>query len=86
MELDELNGDTKWKDAADTEMKVMEEYNVFKDLGHKSKASAPRGSKFIRLIMQWDVKQDGRHKMRLCADGSKTPVPLESIYQGMVSL
>ena len=86
MDLDKINGNTKWKDAADTEMKVMSDYNVFTDLGHKRHVSAPRGSKYIRLIMQWDVKHDGRHKMRLCVDGSRTPVPLESVYQGMVSL
>ena len=32
------------------------------------------------------VKNNGRHKARLVADGSLTPKPVENIYSGVVSL
>ena len=35
MELDRINCNSKWKDAADAELKAMEDYKVFHDLGHK---------------------------------------------------
>ena len=34
----------------------------------------------------FDVKFDGRHKVRLVADGHITPEPVEDKYTGVVSL
>jgi hypothetical protein len=34
----------------------------------------------------FDVKHDGRHKVRLVADGNLPDLPLELVYSGVVSL
>ena len=36
--------------------------------------------------MVYDIKHDGRHKVRLVADEHRTDIPLTSIYFGVVSL
>jgi hypothetical protein len=36
--------------------------------------------------MVYAVKHDGCHKARLVAGGHLTPVPLDSVYSGVVSL
>ena len=86
LRLDELNKNTKWQDAIDTELKQIDDYDTFKDLGHKSKAKPPPGFKKIRVHLVFDVKHDGRHKGRLVADGHLTDIPIESVYSGVVSL
>ena len=86
MTLDARNKNTKWKEAADLEIKQIQEYKVFADHGHHTKASAPIGHKKIRVHFVFDVKHDGRHKGRLVADGHLTDIPLESVYSGVVSL
>ena len=83
-ELDKRNNNTKWKDAHDLEMGVMEEYKVFKDYG--TNIDPPEGYKKIRVRMIYDVKHDGRHKARLVAGGHLTNIPEESVYSGVVSL
>ena len=83
-QLDKQNGNTKWSDAHDTEMGVMDDYKVFKDHGTGSKP--PEGYKVIKVRMIYDVKHDGRHKARLVAGGHLTDIPLESVYSGVVSL
>ena len=84
--LDERNGNTRWQDAIDLETDQIDDYETFKDLGHKDKVSSPSGYKKIRVHFVFDVKHDGRHKARLVADGHLTDVPLESVYSGVVSL
>jgi hypothetical protein len=32
------------------------------------------------------VKHNGRHKVRLCANGNLTEVPIDSVYSGVISL
>jgi Reverse transcriptase (RNA-dependent DNA polymerase) len=86
MALDSKNKNTKWKDAADLELKQIFEYKTFVDCGHHTKANAPSGYKKIRVHFVFDVKHDGRHKGRLVADGHLTDIPLESVYSGVVSL
>ena len=86
LRLDELNKNSKWHDSVDTELDQIDEYDTFKDLGHKSKAKPPPGHKKIRVHLVFDIKHDGRHKARLVADGHLTDVPLESVYSGVVSL
>ena len=68
----------------DLELAQLNEYNTFKDLGHK--ASAPQGYKKIRTHLVFNCKHDGRHKARMVADGHLTAVPIDSVYSGVVSL
>jgi hypothetical protein len=84
--LDERNGNTRWQDAVRLEREQIDEYETFKDLGHKSVTKAPEGYKKIRVHLVFDVKHDGRHKGRLVADGHLTDIPVESVYSGVVSL
>jgi Reverse transcriptase (RNA-dependent DNA polymerase) len=48
--------------------------------------SNPSWNKKIRVHLNFDVKHDGRHKVRLVADGHLTDIRLESVYSGVVSL
>jgi len=84
VEFDHKNGNNKWKEAIKLELDSLNVYNVFKDLGYK--APVPDGYKRIRVHLVFDVKNDGRHKARLVADGHLTDLPLESVYSGVVSL
>ena len=86
MRLDKLNGNNKWKEATDLELKQIDDYTTFKDLGHKSVAKVPRDHKRIAVHIVYDVKHDGRYKARLVADGHLTDAPLESVYSGVVSI
>ena len=84
MELDKANGNELWKNAEKLELAQIDDYEVFEDLGRGAKA--PEGYRKIGVHFVYDCKQDGRRKARLVADGHKTPVPLESVYSGVVSL
>jgi hypothetical protein len=57
MELDIVNGNTKWQDAEATEMSQLLEYNTFIEKGVGG--IAPSGYKKIRCHMIYDVKHDG---------------------------
>ena len=84
MELDRINGNTKWYDAEQLETSQLLEYSTFIDKGKG--AQAPMGYQKIKVRMIYDVKHDGRHKARMVAGGHLTPEPLDSIYSGVVSL
>jgi len=84
--LDERNGNRLWQESTEVELHQIDEYEAFRDLGHKSNAKAPAGSKLIRVHLVFAVKHDGRHKARLVADGHLTDIPLDSVYSGVVSL
>ena len=86
MDLDRRNGNTKYADAIATELKQIDEYQTFQDLGPATKTRPPEGYKRIRVHLVFDIKHDGRHKARLVADGHRTDVPLESVYSGVVTL
>jgi hypothetical protein len=86
LRLDQRNGNTLWADAATLELTQIDEYDTFIDKGHHSKVRTPQGYKKIRVHLIFDVKHDGRHKVRLVADGHLTDIPLESVYSGVVSL
>ncbi len=57
--FDENEGDTQWKEASDTEIGKIHEYNVFKDWGERP---PPEGYKRITVHMIFDVKYDGRRR------------------------
>ena len=73
-------------------MESMSEYKVFKKWDkaifdkHQKVKNPPKGYHRIKVHLVFAVKFDGRHKARLVADGHLTPVPIENIYSGVVSL
>jgi hypothetical protein len=86
LKLDELNQNTKWKDATVTEMSQLKEYECFIDAGIYGQDKPPDGHKMIRAHLVFDVKHDGRHKAHYIADGHLTNIPNVSVYSGVVSL
>ena len=93
LEFDKENNNTKWADATRDEMDCIKEQQVFTkepkakwDPQHKKILNAPPNHQKIRVNLIFAVKYNGRHKARLVADGSLTPVPAENIYSGVVSL
>jgi hypothetical protein len=86
MRLDKNNGNKKWHEAISLELKQINEYDTFDDIGYKDQIAAPQDYKKIRVHMVFDVKRDGRYKARLVADGHLTDAPLESVYSGVVSI
>ena len=76
-----MNSNTKWQDANQLELKVMDDYEVFIDNGF----TIPEGYKCIPVNIIFDVKHDRRHKARLVAGGHLTDTPMESVYSGVVS-
>ena len=92
MQFDSENKNSKWYDAIKLEMESMAEYKVFKKWDkaildkHKKVKNPPKGYQRIKVHLVFAVKFDGRHKVRLVADGHLTPEPIENIYSGVVSL
>jgi hypothetical protein len=84
--LDSQNGNTKWQDAAKLEFDQLDEYSTFEDYGDSNTSAPPVGYKKIRVHLVFDVKHDGRHKVRCVADGHLMEIPLDSVYSGVVSL
>jgi Reverse transcriptase (RNA-dependent DNA polymerase) len=86
MQIDQRNGNNLWGDAITLELAQIGDYDTFIDKGHRIKANAPSVYKKIRVHLVFDVKHDGRHKVRLVADGHLTQIPVDSVYSGVVSL
>jgi Reverse transcriptase (RNA-dependent DNA polymerase) len=84
LRFDARNGNHLWDDATALELKQLNEYDTFVDLGPGQ--PIPSGYKRIHTHLIYAVKHDGRHKARMVADGHLTDVPLESVYSGVVSL
>ena len=57
MKFDKENGNTKWTDAEELEIKQLHDYSTFQDTGKGKKA--PSGYKMIRCHMVYDMKHDG---------------------------
>lgn len=83
MEIDKEAGNTKWRDSEKIEIAQLDEYNVFDNRG---RGDPPEGYQRIRAHIVYDIKHDGRHKSRFVGRGDLTPVPVESVYSGVVSL
>ena len=84
MDIDEKNGNTKWRDAELEEIKCVDNFEVFVDKGKGG--SAGPGYKKITVHMVYAVKHDGRHRARLVAGGHLTDTPIDSVYSSVVSL
>jgi hypothetical protein len=65
-------------------MVQLDDYDCFHDQGKG--VEIPKGFKKIRVHLIYDVKDDGRHKARLVADGHLTNIPVDSVYSGVVTL
>jgi Reverse transcriptase (RNA-dependent DNA polymerase) len=88
-DLDEENGNTKWTDANKAELNLLDQFEAFEDCGEytqeKAKALFYQGYQFIKLIMVYDVKHDGRYRARLVAAGNVTRPGCDA-YSSVVSL
>jgi len=74
--LDNKNNNTKWQDVTKLEMKRLDDYQIFNDLGVQ--AEVPERFKKTRVHLILDVKHDGRHKARLVDYGHLTDIPVDS--------
>jgi hypothetical protein len=59
MQFDLKNGNTLWREATNLEMMQLNEYDTFRDLGHKDTAPPPTGYKKIHTLLVYDCKHDG---------------------------
>jgi hypothetical protein len=82
--LNKLHGNDKWKTATKLEMDQLHDYDTFHDKG----VGTTPGEEFkkIRVHLVFTVKHNDRHKLRLCANGNLTEIPINSVYSGVVSL
>jgi hypothetical protein len=65
-------------------MVELDNCNCFHDQGKG--VDIPKGFKKIRVHLIYDVKHDGRHKVRLVAYRCLTNIPVDSVYSGVVTL
>ena len=86
LELDKINGNSRWYDATKKELDQINEYQVFIDYGidkydPKSKriTTAPQGHQKIKVHLVFACKHDEHHKARLEAGGHLSPDPIDSI-------
>ena len=82
--IDRENGDTKWADAIEKELKQIDDYNTFRVVGDSEAIDSTY--KQIPYHMIYDVKFDLRRKARLVAGGNHTEPPKEDIYSGVVGM
>jgi hypothetical protein len=72
-DLDGENGNTKWADANRAELDLLDEFEAFEDCGEfteeKARELIEKGYQYIKLMMVYDVKHDGRYRARLVAAG-----------------
>ena len=72
LELDKINGNSRWYDATKKELDQINEYQVFLehgiakyDLKSKRITNAPQGYQKIKVHVVFACKHDGHHKTRL---------------------
>ena len=81
--LDKANGNNIWKEATETELKQINEYETFRLPTEDDDISEYQ---MIPYHMIYDVKFDGRRKARLVAGGNWTVTPKEDIYSGVIGM
>jgi hypothetical protein len=88
-ELDRENGNNKWQEANQAELDLLDEFNAFDDMGEftteKANELIEKGYQYIKLMMVYDVKHDGRYRARLVAAGNMTKPGCDA-YSSVVSL
>ena len=92
LDLDKINGNSRWYDATKKELDQINKYQVFMTMGEPSMipnekriTSAPQGNQKIKVHLVFACNHDGHHKARLVAGGHLTPDPIDSTYSGVVS-
>jgi len=85
LSLDATNGNNNWRQAMDTEIAQLFEYETFEDKG-KGPITLPAEFQRIRCHFVFAMKHDGRYKARLVAGGHMTSLTSESAYSSVVSL
>ena len=83
-EMDKQNGDNRWKEAIEKEMKGLHDHQTFKFLDPKT--NPPAGYQFAPLRMVFAVKPDGRRKARLVIGGHVVDSSEHSGYSSVVKL
>jgi len=84
MAIDPRNGNTKFADAENAEIFMIDDFATLEDLGFGGNPGPDY--KKIRVHVVYAVKHDGRHKARLVAGGHLTETPIDSVYSSVVSL
>ena len=83
--LDKMNGNTKWADSIEVELRALHEDNqCFKVLENKN--DLPKDYKYIPLIWVFAVKYDLRHRARCVAGGHVTEDLEYDVYSGVVDM
>ena len=82
--IDRENGDTKWSDAIEKELKQIDDYDTFRVV--EDSEPIDNAYKQIPYHMIYDVKFDLRRKARLVAGGNHTEPPKEDVYSGVVGM
>ena len=80
MQLDRLNGNNLWKEATETELKQINEYETFR---LPTEDDVLDEYHMIPYHMIYDVNFDGQRKARLVAAGNWTVTPKEDIHVSM---
>ena len=83
LEIDRTNANTCWRDAIDTELRQINQYETF-IAPHGN--IVPEGYQRIPYHIIFDVKFDLRRKARLVAGGHRTIKTSEDIYSGVVGM
>jgi hypothetical protein len=88
-ELDQENGNSKWTDATKAELDLLDDFETFVDKGMYTEEMANeiicKGYQFIKPIMVYDVKHNGRYQARLVVAGYMTQAG-SNVYSSVVSL
>lgn len=84
LQLDAKEQSNLWKEAIQTELDQINEYNTFRILDNDE--HVPPGYKMIPYYFVFDIKIEGRRKARLVAGGHRTEPSKEDTYSGVVSL
>jgi len=85
MAIDRCNSNTKFADAENAEIFIIDEFSTFEDLGFGGNPG-PYYKRVRVHVVYYAVKHDGRHKARLVAGGHLTETPIDSVYSSVVSL
>ena len=72
------------QDRNSLEMRQLDEYNTFSDIGKDG--IPPKLYNQIKVHLIYDIKHNMRLKARCVADGYLAVIPLDSIYSRIVSL
>ena len=81
IEIDRANGNTLWQDAISKEMNAV---RIAFDVRDPHTKPAP-GTKYLELMMVFDVKLDMTRKARMCARGDLTDPPASITYSSVVT-